>query len=97
LLSRLTKTPVSGLVGGKMTSDPVKVLRLFSYSTVRGLAITGTVVLELAPLLDEPALPLAVASGTLKVTGAGAAQGVVRLVGEKLTGTLAGAPVSATF
>src|SRR5207244_2475395 len=48
LLSRQTKTPVSGLVGGQMTPDPVRVLRLSWYSTVRGLAITGTIVLTLA-------------------------------------------------
>jgi pimeloyl-ACP methyl ester carboxylesterase len=97
LLARLTRTTVSGLVGGKMTPDPVKVLRLSSYSSVRGLAITGTVVLELDRLLGQPAFPLTVTGGTLTVTGAGAAHGVVKLVGNKLTGTLAGEPVSATF
>ena len=52
LLSRLTRTPVFGLAGGTLTPDPVKVLHLSSYSTVRGLAITGTIVLNLARLID---------------------------------------------
>jgi hypothetical protein len=36
-------------------------------------------------------------SGTLKVTGSGAARGTVKLSGNKLTGTLGGRAVTSAF
>jgi len=94
LLSRQSTTTVRGLVGGTLVPDAVKTLRLAGYSSVGGLAVSGTVVLRLAGN-GQPVIPLTAANGTLTVTGSGASHGVVKLSGNRLTGTLGGRKISA--
>lgn len=96
LLSRQSTTTVDGLVGGKLVPDAVKTLHLEGYSSVGGLAVSGTIVLRLEST-GQPVVPLEAASGTLTVTGSGASHGVVKVVGNRLTGTLGGRKVSAAF
>ena len=96
LLGRQSTTTIDGLVGGRMTPDAVKTIHLQAYSSVGGLAVSGTIVLALAPT-GQPSIPLAAASGTLTITGSGAAHGTVKTVGNKLTGTLGGRKVSSSF
>ena len=96
LLGRQSSTTIDGLVGGRMIPDPTSVLRLQGYSSVGGLALSGTVVLKLGAD-GQPVVPLQVASGSLKVSGSGAGHGSLRARGNRLTGTLAGRPVSVTF
>jgi pimeloyl-ACP methyl ester carboxylesterase len=96
LLGRQTTSTIEGMVGGTMTPDPVKTIHLSGYSSVGGLAVSGTIVLKLG-LNGQPVLPLASASGALKVTGSGAAHGTFTAHGNTLTGTLAGRKIVATF
>lgn len=96
LLSRQSTTTVDGLVGGKLVPDAVKTLHLEGYSSVGGLAVSGTIVLRLEST-GQPVVPLEAASGTLTVTGSGASHGVVKVVGNRLTGMLGGRKVSAAF
>ncbi|HZT45753.1 MAG TPA: alpha/beta fold hydrolase [Gaiellaceae bacterium] len=96
MLTRRSQETTTGLVGGRLTPDPSGVIRLQAYSSVSGLAVTGLVELRMDPYGD-PVVPLTVQSGTLRVTGAGAARGTVTLTGNRLTGTLARRAVSARF
>ncbi len=96
LLSRQSTTTVTGLVGGKLVPDALKTLHLQGYSSVGGLAVSGTIVLRLAST-GQPVIPLAAASGTLTVTGSGDSHGVVKASGNRLTGKLGGRKISASF
>jgi pimeloyl-ACP methyl ester carboxylesterase len=96
LMTRISQQPTTGLVGGLLTPDPKGSIRLQAYSSVGGLAATGTVVLKMQPWGD-PVVPLTAVSGSIKVTGSGSAHGTVRLSGNRLAGTLNGRPVTATF
>lgn len=96
LLSRQTTTTVTGLVGGTMTPDSVKTLHLQGYSSVGGLAVTGTIVLALAAT-GQPSVPLRAASGTLTVSGSGASHGVVKVLGSRLGGTLGRQKIATSF
>jgi hypothetical protein len=96
LLSRQTTTTVTGLVGGTMTPDSVKTMHLQGYSSVGGLAVTGTIVLALAAS-GQPSIPLRAASGTLTVSGSGASHGVVKVLGSRLTGTLGRQKIATSF
>ena len=96
LLGRQSTTTITGLVGGQMVPDSVKTIRLARYSSVGGLALTGTIVLKLAAS-GQPVLPLAAASGTVTVAGSGAAHGAVKLTGRRLSGTLGGRKISSSF
>ena len=96
LLGRQSTTTIDGLVSGRMVPDSVKTIHLRSYSGVTGLAVSGTIVLQLAAN-GQPMVPLTAASGTLTVTGSAAAHGVLRARGNRLTGTLGGRTISSTF
>jgi pimeloyl-ACP methyl ester carboxylesterase len=96
LLGRQSSTTIDGLVGGRMVPDPTSVLRLQGYSSVGGLALSGTIVLKLGAD-GQPVVPLQVASGSLQVSGKEAGHGSLRARGNRLTGTLAGRPVSVIF
>jgi len=95
-LGRQSTTTIDGLVSGQMVPDAVKTIHLQAYSSVGGLAVTGTIVLELAAN-GQPVVPLTAASGTLAVTGSGAAHGTLKALGNRLTGKLGGRKISATF
>ncbi len=97
LLARQTTTTVNGLVGGELVPDSVKTLRLERYSSVGGLAVSGTILLRLDPSTGQPVVPLAAAVGTLTLAGTGASHGIVTLAGNRLTGTIGGRKVSAAF
>jgi pimeloyl-ACP methyl ester carboxylesterase len=81
--------PVAGLYGGRL--DPSdETFELRGYSTVPGLAVSGTLRLE-----DVQGGPvLGVLAGTVRVTGTRAAHGTLAVKGTKLSGTLAGQSVS---
>jgi len=96
LLGRQSTTTIDGLVGGRMVPDAVKTIRLQGYSSVRGLAVTGTIVLRLETS-GQPVIPLSAASGTLVVTGSGALHGALRASGNRLTGTIGGRKISTSF
>jgi pimeloyl-ACP methyl ester carboxylesterase len=96
LLGRQSTTTVNGLVGGKLVPDAVKTLHLEGYSSVGGLAVSGTIVLSLAST-GQPVVPLSAASGTLTVAGSGASHGVVKVSGNVLTGTLGGRKIRSAF
>jgi len=96
LLGRQSTTTIRGLVGGTMTPDSVKTLHLKGYSSVGGLAVTGTIVLKL-DTNGQPIVPLTAASGTITVTGSGASHGVLEAAGNLLTGTLGGRKISSSF
>jgi pimeloyl-ACP methyl ester carboxylesterase len=96
LLSRQSTTTIRGLVGGTMVPDSVRTIHLHGYSSIGGLALTGTIVLALAAN-GQPVIPLAAASGTLTVTGSGSSHGVLKATGNRLTGTLGGRKISASF
>ena len=96
LLGRQTTTTITGLVSGQMIPDAVKTINLERYSSVGGLALTGTIVLKLAAT-GQPVIPLTAASGTLTVSGSGAAHGTLQATGNRLTGTLGGRKIVATF
>jgi len=96
LLGRQSTTTIDGLVSGRMVPDAVKTIHLEGFSSVGGLSVTGTIVLELAAT-GQPVVPLAAASGTLTVSGSGAARGTLKAAGNRLTGTLGGRKISATF
>jgi len=96
LLGRQSTTTITGLVGGTMVPDAVKMIHLQRYSSVGGLTVTGTLVLRL-DATGQPVIPLKVASGTVTVAGSGDAHGKTALVGNRLTGVLGGQKVSAAF
>ena len=96
LLGRQTSTTIDGLVSGRMVPDPTKILHLDAYSSVGGLALSGTIVLGLAST-GQPVIPLTAASGSLNVSGSGAAHGALHAHGNRLTGTLGGKPIAITF
>jgi pimeloyl-ACP methyl ester carboxylesterase len=96
LLTRDSQEATTGLIGGRLTPDPKGLIDLKAYTSVGGLAVTGKIVLKMGPY-GRPVVPLTTVSGTLKVTGSGAARGTVRLAGNKLTGTLGGRAVTSTF
>ncbi len=95
-LGRQTTTTITGLVSGRMVPDAVKTIHLQAYSSVGGLALTGTIVLKLAAN-GQPVVPLTAASGSIQVTGTGAAHGTLVASGNRLTGKLGGRKISATF
>ncbi len=95
-LGRQSTTTITGLVSGRMVPDAVKTMHLQAYSSVGGLALTGTIVLKLAAN-GQPVVPLTAASGSIAVTGSGAAHGTLKASGNRLTGTLGGRKISATF
>jgi pimeloyl-ACP methyl ester carboxylesterase len=97
LLGRLSGASVHGLAGGTMTPDPTRKLTLKGYSAASGIALSGTIVLQLRAGLGQPVIPLTAATGTLIVLGKGAAHGTLRAAGNLLTGTLGGKRVSITF
>ena len=96
LLTRTSQEPTTGLVGGRVTPDPKGSIRLAGYTSVGGLAVTGTITLKMDPY-GNPVVPLTAASGTLVVSGSGAARGTVKLSANRLTGTLGRKPVATTF
>ncbi|HEY2073228.1 MAG TPA: alpha/beta fold hydrolase [Gaiellaceae bacterium] len=96
LLGRQSTSTVNGLVGGTMVPDAVKTIRLQRYSSVGGLTVTGTIILRLAAN-GQPVIPLAAASGTLTVSGSGSSHGTLKALGNRLTGTLGGKKISASF
>jgi hypothetical protein len=96
LLTRDSQEPTTGLIGGRLTPDPKGLIDLKAYTSVGGLAVTGKVVLKMSPY-GRPIVPLTTVSGTLKVTGSGAARGTVKLSGNTLTGTLGGRAVTSPF
>jgi pimeloyl-ACP methyl ester carboxylesterase len=76
----------AGLYGGTVSNTP-RGFRLKSYAIVRGVQVTGT-------LKINPKRPLAL-TGTVRVTGLGAAPGSLRISGGRVSGTLGGKRVSA--
>jgi pimeloyl-ACP methyl ester carboxylesterase len=96
LLTRDAQETLTGLVGGRLTPAPSGSVRLEAYSSVPGLAVTGTLSLRIDPYGD-PAVPVIVQYGTLTVAGSGAARGRITLAGNRLTGTLARRSVAASF
>jgi pimeloyl-ACP methyl ester carboxylesterase len=96
LLGRQSTSTVTGMVGGTMVPDAVKTIHLHAYSSVGGLAVSGTIVLALAGN-GQPAIPLTATSGTLTVTGRGAAHGKLTAAGNTLSGTLGGRKIRAAF
>jgi len=96
LLTKDSQEPTSGLIGGRLTPTPKGLIDLKAYTSVGGLAVTGKINLKMNPY-GRPVVPLTVVSGTLKVTGSGAARGTVKLSGNKLTGTLGGRAVTSAF
>jgi pimeloyl-ACP methyl ester carboxylesterase len=96
VLTRHTEYTTVGLVGGRLTPRPGGLIRLEGYSSVAGLAVSGNVYLKIDPYGD-PVQPLTTIGGTLTVTGSGAAHGVVRLIGNRLAGTLARRAVASRF
>ena len=95
-LGRQSTTTIAGLVSGRMVPDAVKTIHLQAYSSVGGLALTGTIVLKLAAN-GQPVVPLTAANGTIAVTGGGAAHGMLKASGNRLTGKLGGRKISSTF
>jgi pimeloyl-ACP methyl ester carboxylesterase len=95
-LTRHTEQPTLGLVAGVLRPDPNGVIRLKGYSSVRGLTLTGNIVLKMDPYGD-PVMPLTAQFGLLTVGGPGAAHGRVRLSENGLTATLGRRVVPATF
>jgi hypothetical protein len=79
-----------------MTPDPIRKLTLKSYSAASGIALSGTITLQLAGN-GQPAIPLAAASGTVTVSGGAVAHGTLRAAGNRLTGALGGRRVVVTF
>ncbi len=78
----------SGLYGGKVTDNASTLgFKLTNYSDVPGLRLSGKL------KLSVDTVPLAV-SGTVKISGTGAATGSLRVGHGRLTGTLAGRHVS---
>jgi len=96
LLGRQSTSTVVGLVGGTMVPDAVKTIHLHAYSSVGGLAVSGTIVLALGGN-GQPVIPLKAASGTLTVTGRGAAHGKLTAVGNTLSGALGGRKIRTSF
>jgi hypothetical protein len=96
LLTRDAQETLTGLVGGRLTPAPSGSVRLEAYSSVPGLAVTGTLSLRIDPYGD-PAVPVIVQYGTLTVAGSGAARGRVTLAANRLTGRLARRSVAASF
>jgi pimeloyl-ACP methyl ester carboxylesterase len=96
LLGRQTSATIGGIAGGTMTPDPVRKLTLRGYSAASGIALSGTIRLELAEN-GQPAIPLAAASGTVTVSGSAVSHGTLRAAGNRLTGTLGGRHVIVTF
>jgi pimeloyl-ACP methyl ester carboxylesterase len=96
LLTRDAQETLTGLVGGRLTPAPSGAVRLEGYSSVPGLAVSGTVLLRIGPYGD-PVVPVIVQYGTLTVAGSSAARGRVTLTGNRLTGTLARRSVAVSF
>ena len=96
LLGRQTSSTIEGIAGGTMTPDPIRKLTLEGYSAASGIALSGTILLQLAGN-GQPAIPLAAASGTVTVSGSAVAHGTLRAAGNRLTGTLGGKRVIVTF
>ena len=96
LLGRQTSTTITGLVGGRMVPDPTSLVTFEGYSSVGGLVLSGKIVLKLGAD-GQPVIPLTAASGSLRVSGNGAAHGTLKAKGNRLTGTLAGKPVAVSF
>ena len=96
ILTRNSQTTIDGLTAGTATPFPTGALRLQAFSAAAGLTLTGTVTLKLDPY-GQPVVPLTAAGGTLTVGGNGASHGTLHLSGNRLTGTLARRPVTATF
>ena len=96
LLGRQTSSTIAGIAGGTMTPDLVRKLTLKGYSAASGIALSGTILLQLAGN-GQPAIPLAAASGTVTVSGSAVAHGTLRAAGNRLTGTLGGKRVIVTF
>lgn len=96
LLGRQQQLTLSGQVGGQVTVYPDGRIAFQAYSSVRGLALTGTMALKMNPY-GLPVVPLTVARGTLRLSGAGAAKGSLRLAGNRATGTVGARKVAITF
>ena len=76
-----------GVYGGKLVPTSDGGFRLTNYSSVRGVRLTGKLSLRAGG-------PPFTFGGTLKVSGAAAARGTLRVVGNAVSGTLAGRHVS---
>ena len=96
LLARKQQVTMSGQISGRVTPFPTGQLKFEAYSSVRGLALTGTVKLKLDPYGD-PVVPLSAASGTLTLTGRGSSHGTLRLAGNRAIGAVGGRKVTITF
>jgi pimeloyl-ACP methyl ester carboxylesterase len=96
LLTRRQQPTLVGVAGGRVTPYPNGVIRLQAYSALAGLAVTGTIKLKLDPY-GSPIAPLTAVSGSLTLSGRSASHGTLRVAGNRLTGTLAGRAVAATF
>jgi hypothetical protein len=96
LLTRQSDTTVDGLVGGTATPDAQGHIRLHAFSSVAGLTLTGSLTLKLDQF-GQPVVPLTAASGTITAAGSGAAHGVLRLAGNRLTGSLGGRRITFAF
>jgi pimeloyl-ACP methyl ester carboxylesterase len=76
-----------GVYGGRLVPTSDGGFRLTNYSSVRGVRVTGKLSLRAGG-------PPFTFGGTLKVSGSSAARGNLRLVGNAVSGTLAGRRVS---
>jgi hypothetical protein len=81
-----TSGSAPGIYGGKLTASTGRDFKLVGYSIARGLKVSGTItVTKFGPPL--------VFQGTVTVSGATAAPGILVLSGSKVRGTLAGRSV----
>jgi pimeloyl-ACP methyl ester carboxylesterase len=96
LLGRRQQITLIGLVGGRVTVDAGGGIRLQAFSDVLGLAVTGTIRLKLDPY-GLPVAPLTALSGSLTLAGRDAADGTLKVAGNRLSGTLAHHAVATTF
>jgi pimeloyl-ACP methyl ester carboxylesterase len=79
-----------GLEGGWLRSRSDDSFSLVDYSLVPGLAVGGRIAFPLFGLFG----PSLFASGTVTVSGARSAHGTIKILGRRMSGTLAGKPVS---
>jgi pimeloyl-ACP methyl ester carboxylesterase len=97
LLGRQTSSTIDGMAGGTMAPDPLRKLTLENYSAASGIALSGTILLQLETGTGQPLVPLAAASGTLTVSGSAVLHGKLRAAGNRLTGRLGGKRVVIIF